>query len=227
MINVEARDHNSSGVADLEEAIELCKSQGISNAKGALHHDIIYDMFSLTSAIGFGMSDIIPGIYLAANLGGVGAYRVRLAEAPPLVSTILRDIESGVNKAAGDQLPDWHPTASPTGVRIAAMHRDSTFFGHTDDYEGIVASAQLGVDGKKMLRATINGEWEEHRIEQADITFFAGDTFSEHSRTEHGFRFEGAYAVAFTLGQDPFYTISGRYPFIEEHPEYGLVSPIA
>ena len=102
------------------------------------------------------------------------------------------------------------------------MDNGAVFQPHTDDYEGLVVSIQAGVEGEKVMRAKLSTGWEEDAVHTGDITLFAGDSFGKHSRTLHGFSFSGAYALAFTLGQDPWYTISGRLPMVEVNPDYNL-----
>lgn len=227
MIGVETRDFNENGIADLDEALDLAKNQGIANARGAVSKEITWSMFSLGAMVGSGMAAMVPGVIGGTKLGGNSVYAIDPGQAPELLVETLRSTEQRVLEAAGDELPGWRPTSRKSGIRMVAMSDGADFEPHTDDYEGLVVAVQLGVDGEKVMNAEVGGELQEEPINQGDIIFFAGDTFrsSDQVRTKHGFRFTGLYAVSFTLGQDPWYTISGSYPMIEENPQYNLTPP--
>ncbi len=221
MITLECGEHDSAGFANLEEAIQLAKEQGISNARGAINQELLWPLHSLRSLVMLGMSEKIPGVMpVAEGSGDLATYGVIADDTPANIKDVLVGAETKILAASNGSLPGWTPTKNPTGVRLVTMTNESTFYPHTDDYEGLVASLQLSIGGNKTLITEVNGDWVEEPILQGDITFFAGDTFSRMSRRPHGLRFEGACAIAFTLGQDPFYSISGSYPFIREHPEY-------
>ncbi len=224
MITVPAGEFNSDGFADVEEAVALAKSQGIANARGAVSPDVIWNLYSLGSMLGMGMSDELPGVMLnnVASMGGVQVQGLDARKTVTPLARMLKGVEGQVLNAAGDDLPGWQPTESLMGVRIVSMFRDAVFLSHSDDYEGLVASVQFVIDGEKTMRAEVNGQWEQAPVLQGDLTLFGCDTFSEHPRTLHGFDFTGAFAVAFTLGQDPYYTISGKLPMVEENPQYLL-----
>ncbi|MDQ5972345.1 MAG: hypothetical protein QG553_504 [Patescibacteria group bacterium] len=224
MITVPAGEFNSAGFADVEEAVALAKSQGIANARGAVSPDVIWNLYSLGSMIGMGMSDEVPGV-IRQNVASMGGVQVQGLDARKTVDPLVRmlkGVEGRITEAAGDDLPNWRPTENLMGVRIVSMFRDAIFLSHSDDYEGLVASVQFVVEGEKTMRAEVNGRWEEAPVLQGDLTLFGCDTFSERPRTLHGFDFTGAFAVAFTLGQDPYYTISGNRPMVEENPQYLL-----
>ncbi len=220
MISVEANEYNTDGFANLDEAVALAKSQGIANARGAVNRDVLWPLLSLGSMVGLGFTNEVPGIKEVTEYNGIAVYRVAFSQTLPVLKDLLTNTEVQVLTAAGSDLPDWRPTHSLTGIRMVTMNDGAIFHEHTDDYEGLVASVQLGVSGTKTMHAQVNHAWEDAAIETGDITLFAGDTFSEKSRILHGFDFVGAYAVAFTLGQDPLYTISGKLPLLEANPEY-------
>ena len=226
MIGVESRDYGAEGVADLGEAIRVARDQGIANARGAVNEELLWPMFSLGSMVGVGLANMVPGV-----LGGTGpidgssVYAMDPEQIPELLLELLGKTEDRILECSGPDLPGWHPTKSKAGVRMVVMRDEADFAPHSDDYEGLVAAVQLGIDGKKVMRAEIDGEWYEEDVNQGDVLLFGGDTFSDNSRTLHAFRFAGLYAVSFTLGQDPWYTISGKYPLIEENPQYNLTRP--
>jgi len=222
MLSVSSIEYNESGIGNLEEAVAVAKEHGISNAEGAIHPDVLSSLYSLGTLIRLGLTKEIPGL-LAPPFKGldIPVYAVVTGEVPPLLATTLEDIETSVATAGGPSLPHWRPTRqATTGVRMITLMGDRLIREHTDDYEGLVASAQLVVDGDKIMHTEAGGSMHDIPVKSGDITLFACDTFSDQSRRPHSFNFTGSLAIAFTLGQDPFYTISGRYPFIEEHPEY-------
>ncbi|MDB5182230.1 MAG: hypothetical protein JWO47_14 [Candidatus Saccharibacteria bacterium] len=221
MISVECGEHDSTGFADLEEAISLAKAQGISNAKNAISPDLLWDLHSFAQMVAMGATDILPGVRPSvAGLAHLAVHSIDPSQVSGGVSKVLKGAEAKIQLGAGESLPRWRPTSSLTGVRMVAMTDGAKFYPHTDDYEGLVASLQIAVDDKKIMNAKVNGSWETEQIVKGDITFFGCDTFSAQPRVEHGFTFSGLLAVAFTLGQDPFYTISGNYPSQREHPEF-------
>ena len=221
MISVEAREYDSSGFANLDEAVALAKEQGIANARGAINEDVLWDLHSFGCMIGMGLVAEVPGIdEHGTRYNGVSVHLVNTNRTIPRLADLLENVEGRVITAAGSSLPGWQPTKSPTGVRMVAMSREAKFGEHTDDYEGLVASAQIAISGNKIMHALVDHEWEDAHIQTGDITLFAGDTFSEKSRILHGFNFMGSFAVAFTLGQDPMYTISGNLPLLDANPHY-------
>jgi len=206
MISVECGEFGTNGIADLSEAIALAKLQGISNARGAIKEEI-------------------PGVLVGSETSELGAYAIDTRALPNPARSLVIDAEKAIVQVAGDDLPGWSPTTRIPGVRLVTMLGDSRFYPHTDDYEGLVASLQWFIDGEKRIQAHINDKWVDEPINWGDITFFAGDSFSPKSRRFHGFTLAGKFAAAFTLGQDPYYTISGKYPLMTEHPEYGFNVP--
>jgi hypothetical protein len=205
MITVETGDFNSAGIADLEEAVTLAREQGIANARNAIAPDALWGLFSLGSMAALGMAQEIPGVLT-----------LDVSKTPTLLGNMLRATQDEIVRVTGSSLPGWRPTTSKTGARMIIMQGITTFNTHTDDYEGLVASAQIMVDGEKVMKAKVNGESESVPIKQGDITLFAGDTFSEQSRICHGFSLDGNAAVAATLGQDIYYTISGKHPILDD-----------
>lgn len=222
MIAAECTDYDTNGFADLDEAIALAKAQGVIVAKQALHKDVIWNYYGLGTMLGLGKVEEVPGINGGSELLGVSVRQVDASQTPVALTHLLQSVEESLVLAAGEALPDWHPTSSPNGVRMVTMHDGAVFMPHSDDYEGLVAAIQLALDGKKTLHARINGENEYHDVLQGDVILFGCDSFSESPRVLHGFEFVGVFAVSFTLGQDPFYTISGRRPLLEDNPEYLL-----
>lgn len=220
MLSVPCGEYNSQGYADLEEAVALARQQGIVNVQGAISEEVLWPLFSLGTMIGMDLSAEVPGIGNGHGANGVSVKMVQPLATPNLLRGLLQGVEGQITRAAGSDLPHWQPTLSPTGVRMVLMGNGAVFRDHTDDYEGLVASVQMDVQGQKTMRARMNGEWQVANVAKGDVTLFAGDTFSPAPRTRHGFTFTGAYAVAFTLGQDPFYSISGRFPLLEENPQY-------
>lgn len=220
MLSIPVGEYNDVGFANLDEAVELARTQGIVNAQGAVSADLLWPLYSLGTMIGMGLASEIPGIGSGSQNGGVSVRTVNALSTPPLLHDLLKGVEGQVVAAAGTNLPQWHPTRSPAGVRMVAMINDSVFRNHSDDYEGLVVSLQLAIDGVKTMRAQIDNEWHQTQVKTGDITLFGCDTFSDRSRALHGFNFTGAFAVAFTLGQDPFYTISGNHPLLDENPQY-------
>lgn len=221
MIRVECGDYGSDGIVDLSEAIEVVRTKGIANVKNAVNPELLWDCYSVGSAVAIGMADMLPGVIPALRHGGLGTYAIDIANTIEPVRVLAKKTEKAIQRAAGHLLPAWEPTSKFPGVRFATMRGEARFPYHTDDYEGLVVSVQMMVDGEKQMSTIIDDSRVVERVEQGDITLFAGDTFSDQSRRRHGFRFSGGIgAVALIIGQDPAYTISGNYPFVEEHPEY-------
>jgi hypothetical protein len=216
MITVETGDFNSAGIADLEEAVTLAREQGIANARNAIAPDALWGLFSLGSMAALGMAQEIPGVGEGSCKSGVSVLTLDVSKTPTLLGNMLRATQDEIVRVTGSSLPGWRPTTSKTGARMIIMQGITTFNTHTDDYEGLVASAQIMVDGEKVMKAKVNGESESVPIKQGDITLFAGDTFSEQSRICHGFSLDGNAAVAATLGQDIYYTISGKHPILDD-----------
>lgn len=216
MISVECREYNADGIADLSEAIFVAKEQGIANAIGALHPDIVWGNFSLVMLASLGQIHMVPGLQDGAMKNGVSNYVMNVAATLPPIRKTIRSVEAEVRRVAGDELPNWRPSRRVPGVRLVTMKNDADFRMHGDCYEGLVVSAQIAQDGKKIMHT----KFGDTPVRAGDITLFGCDSFSFNPRTEHGFSFSGVQALALVIGQDPFYTISGRYPFLEEHPEY-------
>lgn len=221
MIRVDCGEYGPDGIADLSEAIEVARTKGIANAKNAINPELLWNCYSVGNAVAIGMGDMIPGVIPVLRHGTLDTDAIDVARTAEPVRVLAKKTEEAIQRAAGHLLPEWEPTSKFPGVRFATMRGEARFPYHTDDYEGLVASVQMMVDGEKQMATIIDGQKVVERVEQGDITLFAGDTFSDQSRRKHGFRFSGGIgAVALIIGQDPAYTISGNYPFVEEHPEY-------
>lgn len=138
------------------------------------------------------------------HLGGVAVRNVRAGSTPEPLRNVLENVEAAILSAADGALPGWNPTKQKLGTRVVAMADGSVFGQHTDNYQGLVAAVQLGIEGEKTM--TTCGQ--DIPIKNGDVILFACDNFGKATRVPHGFEFSGMYAVSFTLGQDPFYKIS-------------------
>ncbi len=212
MLLVPSHEYDHTGIGNLEEAVSAAREHGIANAVGAISPGLLGEFQSVATIVQQGNVTDIPGVYEAAQGNGVGVYSVQADQTPSFMTDFLGKVQTRTTAAAGDDLPGWNPVASKSGIRMVTMVDSASFQLHSDDYEGLVAAVQVAVDGKKTMFIQTSEGLRSVPVGQGDITLFAGDTFSQHSRRRHGFVFSGSYAVALTLGQDPHYTISGNYP---------------
>lgn len=223
MISIPTREHNTEGIADLSEAIDIAQRYGIANAEGAIAQDVCYEFQSLVGMVAMNLTDALPGLAESHYVGSVATHRLHPRERLPSLTNLLSGVQSRVLEAADDRLPSWDPVNSVFGSRMVTMvGNGARFYEHTDVYEGLVVSAQVAVDGIKRMHTTVDGEDLEFTLKQGDITLFACDSFGDVSRMPHGFNFNGLAAISLLLGQDPTYTISGNLPMLEENPQYAL-----
>lgn len=222
-ISIPITEHDSSGIGNLDEAVELARVQGIVNASGAISQEAIND-HSVTGVLaGLGLLHKIEGVSEIHRSGGVTINHLAFEAVQPDIQRLILGVEDKVAVSAGDHLPDWRPSGSSNGLRMIGMSPGAKFRNHPDIYEGLVVSIQLAVNGEKVMKSFIENSVQHTPIVAGDVTLFACDGFSKNSRRVHGFAFDGVGAAAITMGQDPYYTITGKYPMVDFLKDKGIL----